>query len=100
MLQRRADRGKQAQEERVVELAGVGRQHQADRLAAAMAQAAGKLVGAVVDPLRLREHARARRGGDLGEAAEGARHRGDRQVESLGDGAQGHLDWTFQIVLT
>lgn len=89
-LQRRSDGGEQAQEERVIEVAGLGGQHETDRLAAATAQATGELVGPIADTFRFRQDAGARGGGDLGEAAEGARDRRDRQVEPFGNGAQRH----------
>ncbi len=56
-LQWRPDRREQTQEERIVELAGLRGQHQADGLAAAALQATGELVGTVVDPLGLSQHA-------------------------------------------
>ena len=65
-----------------------------------MAQASCELIGPIIDTGGFFENARASCRADLGEAAEGTRDGRDRKVESLCDGAQGHLDWTFQIVLS
>jgi hypothetical protein len=89
-LQPRADGGKEAQKKWVVELAGRGRQHHPDRLAAPAPQAPRRVIRPVVDPASLGHHSRARRRRHVVEPAERTRDGSDGKAKAASDIGQRH----------